>query len=63
MFLYTGLLSPGLLKLGSLLGLISVIGVLASKPIVNLIPKKWFNRLQYWLTAYAAWKLLDSGLA
>jgi hypothetical protein len=35
---------------------------MASKPIVKMIPKKWFNRMQYWLTAYAAWKLLDSGL-
>ena len=47
------MLSPQLLVLGAGLGAISVVGVLVSKPIVAMIPKKWFNRMQYWLTAYA----------
>ena len=47
------MLSRQLLVLGAGLGAISVVGVLVSKPIVAMIPKKWFNRMQYWLTAYA----------
>jgi hypothetical protein len=38
-------------------------GVLVAKPIVGMIPKKWFNRMQYWLTGYAAYKLLSAGIA
>ena len=53
LFLWSGMLSPQLLVLGAGLGAISVVGVLVSKPIVAMIPKKWFNRMQYWLTAYA----------
>jgi hypothetical protein len=37
-------------------------GALIAKPIVGLIPKKWFNRMQYWLTGYAAYKLLSAGV-
>jgi hypothetical protein len=37
-------------------------GVLVAKPIVGMIPKKWFNRMQYWLTGYAAYKLMSAGI-
>ena len=37
-------------------------GVFVAKPIVALIPKYWFNQMQYWLTGYAAYKLLSAGI-
>merc|ERR1719169_399823 len=61
--LYAGTLTMDMLAIGSKMGLLAVIGVFASKPIMARMSKSLFVKCQYAALSYSAFKLLRAGLA
>jgi len=59
--LAAGSLSRELVLLGAKYGVVSALGVLASKEVIKRMSKRVFMRLEYGLMTYASLKLLDAG--
>ena len=62
MRIYGGTMSAEMLQLGSKLGLLSIVGVFASKAVVGRLSKATFMRMEYALMTFASVKLLAAGL-